>query len=139
MLNLFKAFLRGFLVTSGAVLLLTNCTALRNALTPPKVEVIIHDTIVTESVRVDTTVISSPIDTLIIENEKIVARVVRSYDTIQIQAECKSDTLVVTQVVEVPAQTIIERKPPVWFKPAMVALVLIVLFLSSWLFLKALT
>ena len=114
------ARLRAFLLAFYMLPLLTGCKALRNALTPLKTQVTLHDTIVVEAVRVDTILVTLPVDTLVIETERVSARVIRSYDTISVDVECKADTVVVTNTVTLPTKTRTVTRVPWWFKPALV-------------------
>ena len=114
------ARLRAFLLAFYMLPLLTGCKALRNALTPLKTQVTLHDTIVVEAVSVDTVLVTLPVDTLVIETERVSARVIRSYDTISVDVECKADTVVVTNTVELPTKTRTVTRVPWWFKPALV-------------------
>ena len=100
--------------------LLTGCNAIRNALTPLKTEVTLIDTVLVEAVRVDTITVTLPVDTIFIETERVSARVIRSYDTISVAVECKADTVVVTNTVELPTKTRTVTRVPWWFKPALV-------------------
>ena len=112
------AHLRAFLLAFYMLPLLTGCKALRNALTPLKTQVTLHDTIVVEAVRVDTVLVTLPVDTLVIETERVSARVIRSYDTITLDVECKADTVIVTNTVELPTKVKTVTRVPWWFKPA---------------------
>lgn len=118
MLKLNTALLRAFLLLGGMLPLLTGCKALRNALTPLKTEVQLIDTVYLPKVTVDTVAITLPVDTIFIETERVSARVIRSYDTIQLQAECKADTVIVTNTVTLPTKTKVVTRVPWWFKPA---------------------
>jgi len=120
MLKLNTALLRAFLLLGGMLPLLTGCKALRNALTPLKTEVQLIDTVYLPKVTVDTVAITLPVDTIFIETERVSARVIRSYDTIQLQAECKADTVIVTNTVTLPTKTKVVTRVPWWFKPAVV-------------------
>ena len=113
------AHLRAFLLAFYMLPLLSGCNVIRNALTPLKTQVTLHDTIVVEAVRVDTVLVTLPVDTLIIETERVSARVIRSYDTITLDVECKADTVVVTNTVELPTKTRTVTRVPWWFKPAL--------------------
>ena len=113
------ARLRAFLLAFYMLPLLTGCKALRNALTPLKTQVTLHDTIVVEAVRVDTVLVTLPVDTLVIETERVSARVIRSYDTITLDVECKADTVIVTNTVTLPTKTRTVTRVPWWFKPAL--------------------
>ena len=113
-----RALLRAFILLGGMLPLLTGCKALRNALTPLKTEVTLVDTIYLPKVTVDTVAITLPVDTLVIETERVSARVIRSYDTISVEAECKADTVIVTNTVSLPTKTKVVTRVPWWFKPA---------------------
>lgn len=120
MLKLNTSSLRRYLLLSGVLILLTGCNAIRNALTPIKTEVTIVDTIYLPKVTVDTVAITLPVDTIVIETERVKATVVRSYDTISVEAECKSDTVIVTREVTLPTKVKTVTRVPLWFKPALV-------------------
>lgn len=59
-------------------------------------------------VRADTVVITTPQDTVILERERLRVQVVRHYDTLTVEAECKADTI----KVEVPVVVEKEIKVP---------------------------
>jgi len=117
-LKLNRALLRAFILLGGMLPLLTGCNALRNALTPLKTKVEVVDTIVVEEVRVDTVAITLPVDTLVVETERVSAKVIRSYDTITVEATCKADTVIVTNTVQLPTKVKTVTRVPWWFKPA---------------------
>lgn len=117
-LKLNRALLRAFLLLGGMLPLLTGCKALRNALTPLKTEVQLIDTVYVPQVTVDTVAITLPVDTIVIETERVSARVIRSYDTISVEAECKADTVIVTNTVTLPTKVKTVTRVPWWFKPA---------------------
>lgn len=129
MYKLITARLRAFLLLGGMLPLLTGCNAIRNALTPVKTEVTIIDTIVVEEVKVDTVAITLPVDTVVIETERVSARVIRSFDTIRLDVECKADTVIVTNTIELPTKVKTVTRVPWWFKP-MVAIGLLVIALA---------
>ena len=108
------ARLRAFIFIGG-VLSLTSCEALRNALTPAKTEVIITDTIYLPKEVVDTVTVTLPVDTIVIETERVSARVIRSYDTISVEAECKADTITITKTIELPTKVKTVTKVPWWW------------------------
>ncbi len=120
MLKLNTARLRAFLLAFYMLPLLTGCNVLRNALTPLKTEVTLVDTIYLPQVKIDTIAITLPVDTLVIETERVSARVIRSYDTITLDVECKADTVVVTNTVELPTKVKTVTRVPWWFRPALV-------------------
>ena len=114
MRKLITARLRAFLFIGG-VLSLTSCEALRNALTPAKTEVVITDTIYVPKEVVDTVTVTLPVDTIVIETERVSARVIRSYDTISVEAECKADTITITKTIELPTKVKTVTKVPWWW------------------------
>lgn len=120
MRKLNTAYLRAFLLAFYMLPLLSGCNVIRNALTPLKTEVTLIDTILVEAVRVDTVTVTLPVDTLVIETERVSARVIRSYDTIRVDVECKADTVIVTNTVQLPTKTKVVTRVPWWFKPALV-------------------
>ena len=97
------------------MLSLTSCEALRNALTPAKTEVVITDTIYVPKQVVDTVTVTLPVDTIVIETERVSARVIRSYDTISVEAECKADTITITKTIELPTKVKTVTKVPWWW------------------------
>ena len=108
------ARLRAFLFIGG-MLSLTSCEALRNALTPAKTEVVITDTIYVPKQVVDTVTVTLPVDTIVIQTERVSARVIRSYDTISVEAECKADTITITKTIELPTKVKTVTKVPWWW------------------------
>jgi hypothetical protein len=108
------ARLRAFIFIGG-MLSLTSCEALRNALTPAKTEVVITDTIYVPKEVVDTVTVTLPVDTIVIETERVSARVIRSYDTISVEAECKADTITITKTIELPTKVKTVTKVPWWW------------------------
>jgi len=114
MYKLITARLRAFLFIGG-MLSLTSCEALRNALTPAKTQVVITDTIYVPKEVVDTVTVTLPVDTIVIETERVSARVIRSYDTISVEAECKADTITITKTIELPTKVKTVTKVPWWW------------------------
>ena len=112
--KLITARLRAFIFIGG-MLSLTSCEALRNALTPAKTEVTITDTIYVPKEVVDTVTVTLPVDTIVIETERVSARVIRSYDTISVEAECKADTITITKTIELPTKVKTVTKVPWWW------------------------
>ena len=108
------ARLRAFIFIGG-MLSLTSCEALRNALTPAKTQVVITDTIYVPKEVVDTVTVTLPVDTIVIETERVSARVIRSYDTISVEAECKADTITITKTIELPTKVKTVTKVPWWW------------------------
>ena len=114
MYKVITARLRAFIFIGG-MLSLTSCEALRNALTPAKTEVVITDTIYVPREVVDTVTVTLPVDTIVIETERVSARVIRSYDTISVEAECKADTITITKTIELPTKVKTVTKVPWWW------------------------
>jgi hypothetical protein len=114
MYKVITARLRAFIFIGG-MLSLTSCEALRNALTPAKTEVTITDTIYVPKEVVDTVTVTLPVDTIVIETERVSARVIRSYDTISVEAECKADTITITKTIELPTKVKTVTKVPWWW------------------------
>jgi hypothetical protein len=73
----------------------------------------IVDTIVTPPVTLTDTVITRTQDTVIVQKDKLKVQVVRSYDTIMVDAVCESDTIV--QIVEVPVPSVVMRDSDRWY------------------------
>lgn len=128
MRKLNRAHLRAFLLLGYMLPLLTGCKAIRNALTPLKTEVTLTDTIYVPEVRVDTVAITLPVDTLVIETERVSAKVIRSFDTIAVEVECKADTVIVTNTVTLPTKVKTVTRVPLWFKPVMAIGTLLLIF-----------
>ena len=115
-----RAHLRAFLLAFYMLPLLTGCKALRNAVTPLKTKVTLTDTIYVPEVKVDTVRVTLPVDTIVIETERVSAKVIRSFDTIAVAVECKADTVIVTNTVTLPTKVKTVTRVPWWFKPAVV-------------------
>jgi hypothetical protein len=64
---------------------------------------------------VDTVTVTLPVDTIVIETERVSARVIRSYDTISVEAQCKADTVIVTKTIELPTKVKTVTKVPWWW------------------------
>jgi len=73
----------------------------------------IVDTIVTPPVTLTDTVTTRTQDTIVIQKDRLKVQVVRSYDTIMVDATCESDTIV--QVVEVPVPSIVMKDSDRWY------------------------
>ena len=73
----------------------------------------IVDTVVTPPVTLTDTVITRTQDTVVVQKDKLKVQVVRSYDTIMVDAVCESDTIV--QIVEVPVPSVVMRDSDRWY------------------------
>jgi hypothetical protein len=73
----------------------------------------IVDTVVTPPVTLTDTVTLRTQDTLVIQKDKLKVKVVRSFDTIMVDAICESDTIV--RVVEVPVPSLVMKDSDRWY------------------------
>ena len=92
----------------------------------------IVDTIVTPPVTLTDTVITRTQDTVIVQKDKLKVQVVRSYDTIMVDAVCESDTIV--QIVEVPVPSVVMKDSDRWYNTVykFSFYVLLILLLLLW-------
>ena len=67
--------------------------------------VTVVDTVVTAPVELRDTVTLSERDTLVITKERLKLKIVRSFDTIAVEAECESDTIIST--IRVPYENVV--------------------------------
>lgn len=92
----------------------------------------VRDTIITDSLRVDTT-FDIKTDTVIIEKDKLIIRYIRTGNSVSLSGEVKSDTIYSIKEIEVkvPYETIVVREPTFWEKykwPIWIIIILIILF-----------
>jgi hypothetical protein len=95
------------------VLLLSSCSAqyhLKRAIKKDptileKDTVTVVDTVVSAPVEVRDTVTLQERDTLVITKERLKLKIVRSFDTIAVEAECESDTIIST--IRVPYEKVV--------------------------------
>lgn len=73
----------------------------------------IVDTVVTEPVTLQDTLVLSLHDTILLTKEKLKVKIVRSFDTIKVDAICEADTVI--RVVEVPAPSIVMKDSDRWY------------------------
>jgi len=71
------------------------------------------DTIVTPPVTLTDTVTLRTQDTLVVQKDRLKVKIVRSFDTITVDAVCESDTIV--QVIEVPVPSLVMRDSDRWY------------------------
>ena len=103
------------------LLLLTSCSAQwhlkkavqKDPLILQKDTLIVTNTVVTPPVAITDTVTLKQHDTIVVTKDRLKVEVVRRLDTIIINAECASDTIV--QTIEVPYDKIIyvEKEKPI--------------------------
>jgi hypothetical protein len=74
------------------------------------VAVKLDTTIVTENKALRDTIILQRVDTITLERNSVRVKVRRIHDTIQLDAECLSDTITISKVVKVPQVIYQEKK-----------------------------
>ena len=107
-----KWLLRGFIM----IVLLQSCSAtwhLNRAIKkdPTILEtdtVTVVDTVVTAPVQIQDTMILESHDTIVVVKDRLKLQLVRSFDTIAVEAECASDTIITT--IQVPYEKIVYVK-----------------------------
>lgn len=72
----------------------------------------VHDTLVVPEISHDTTIISKPIDTILIEKERLRIKITRLYDTLRVEGTCLADTIFYEK--KIPYKKI-EYKPRAWY------------------------
>ena len=70
--------------------------------------VVVVDTLVTAPVEVKDTITLEKRDTLVLTRDRLKLKIVRSFDTIAVEAECASDTLIST--IRVPYEKVVYIK-----------------------------
>ena len=99
---------------------LTSCSAsfhLRSAIQQdptiiqPEIVQVVDTVIITPSERVETTFVALPIDTITIEKERLRIKIRRIHDTLRVEGECRSDTITITETIELPPVIKYEDRP----------------------------
>lgn len=72
----------------------------------------VRDTIVVQQISYDTTIISKPIDTILITKERLRIKITRMYDTLRVEGVCLADTIFYEK--KIPYKKI-EYKPRAWY------------------------
>lgn len=99
---------------------LTSCSAsfhLRRAIEKdptiiqPEIVKVVDTVIITPSERVETTFVALPIDTITIEKERLRIKIRRIHDTLRVEGECRSDTITITETIELPPVIKYEDRP----------------------------
>ena len=99
---------------------LTSCSAsfhLRRAIEKdptiiqPEIVQVVDTVIITPSERVETTFVALPIDTITIEKERLRIKIRRIHDTLMVEGECRSDTITITETIELPPVIKYEDRP----------------------------
>lgn len=96
--------------------------------------VVVTDTIVTAPVSVRDTITLQQRDTITITKDRLKVNIVRSFDTIMVDAICESDTIV--QVIEVPVPSIVMKDSDRWYNKVYKFSFYLLLLLLSVLFLR---
>ena len=99
---------------------LTSCSAsfhLRRAIhkdptiIQPEIVQVVDTVIITPSERLETTFVALPIDTITIEKERLRIKIRRIHDTLRVEGECRSDTITITETIELPPVIKYEDRP----------------------------
>mgnify|MGYP003109377470 CR=1 FL=1 len=99
---------------------LTSCSAsfhLRRAIEKdptiiqPEIVQVVDTVIITPSERAETTFVALPIDTITIEKERLRIKIRRIHDTLMVEGECRSDTITITETIELPPVIKYEDRP----------------------------
>ena len=99
---------------------LTSCSAsfhLRRAIEKdptiiqPEIVQVMDTVIITPLERVETTFVALPIDTITIEKERLRIKIRRIHDTLRVEGECRSDTIRITETIELPPVIKYEDRP----------------------------
>ena len=110
-----------WIYTLSITILLSSCGAqwhLKKAIQKDptilsKDTVVVTDTIVTAPVSVRDTITLQQRDTITITKDRLKVNIVRSFDTIMVDAICESDTIV--QVIEVPVPSLVMKDSDRWY------------------------
>ena len=88
-----------------ALLLSQSCytrkKAIRKFCKSDSVTMMIHDTIRTETLRVDS-VFSVNLDTILLTKDRLSIRYIKVRDSIYLSGECKGDSIIITKQIKVP-------------------------------------
>ena len=102
------------------IVALTSCSAsfhLRRAIQKdptiiqPEIVQVVDTVIITPSERTETTFVALPIDTITIEKERLRIKIRRIHDTLRVEGECRSDTIRITETIELPPVIKYEDRP----------------------------
>ena len=99
---------------------LTSCSAsfhLRKAIQKdptiiqPEIVQVVDTVIITPLERTETTFVALPMDTITIEKERLRIKIRRIHDTLRVEGECRSDTIRITETIELPPVIKYEDRP----------------------------
>jgi len=102
------------------IVALTSCSAsfhLRRAIQKdptiiqPEIVQVVDTVIITPLERTETTFVALPIDTITIEKERLRIKIRRIHDTLRVEGECRSDTITITETIELPPVIKYEDRP----------------------------
>jgi hypothetical protein len=102
------------------IVALTSCSAsfhLRRAIQKdptiiqPEIVQVVDTVIITPLERTETTFVALPIDTITIEKERLRIKIRRIHDTLRVEGECRSDTIRITETIELPPVIKYEDRP----------------------------
>ena len=102
------------------IVALTSCSAsfhLRRAIEKdptiiqPEIVQVVDTVIITPLERTETTFVALPIDTITIEKERLRIKIRRIHDTLRVEGECRSDTITITETIELPPVIKYEDRP----------------------------
>ena len=77
----------------------------------PEIVQVVDTVIITPLERVETTFVALPIDTITIEKERLRIKIRRIHDTLRVEGECRSDTITITETIELPPVIKYEDRP----------------------------
>jgi hypothetical protein len=72
---------------------------------------VVDTVIITPLERTETTFVALPIDTITIEKERLRIKIRRIHDTLRVEGECRSDTITITETIELPPVIKYEDRP----------------------------
>ena len=77
----------------------------------PEIVQVVDTVIITPLERIETTFVALPIDTITIEKERLRIKIRRIHDTLRVEGECRSDTIRITETIELPPVIKYEDRP----------------------------
>lgn len=96
----------------------------------------IRDTLKISEVKLDTFFLLKPIDTIIIEKERLKIKIIRKIDSFRVEGKCDSVEKIIEKKINVPGATITKEVIPEWVKWFIIALGAVAFTLGIILMLK---
>lgn len=96
---------------------------------------VVKDTVVVPPVVITDTVTTKQHDTIIVQKDRLKVRIVKKLDTLIIEGQCASDTIVRT--IEVPVPSIVMRDSDKWYNKVYKGSFYLLLLLLLFLYLRA--